>query len=405
MSRIDEMIREMCPGGVTFRPIWQLTTWDKNFNAVEKSKQPAIRRYRYLLAKEMVPLVVEGGDVKLLTTHHSNLWTTESKVAGPIHEAEVIAIPWGGNAIVQHFSGRFVTSDNRIAVANDPNELDMRFLYYFIEANLAILGSFYRGSGIKHPSMAKVLDWRVPVPPLEVQHEIVRVLDQFSQLEAELEAELEARRCQYEHYRRMLLQRRASDDGGAEILGDYVRIGGKSVGPTRMMEREVSIFSLPGFDANMTPEVGSPAEVGSAKMRMIDPCVLVGKLNPHIPRVWPVPNPVAGMYASPEFIQLVPREGLEIRYLVHLIRESMSSLAAQVTGSTNSHKRLQREDFLRLPVQMPSAERQLEIAELLDALDSLVQDRTLGLPAELAGRRKQYEYYRDELLTFEEATV
>ncbi len=127
MSRIDELIAELCPDGVVFRPIRQLTTWDKKFNAVERFKQPEVRKYRYLLANEMTPFVVEGGDVKLLTTNDSNLWTTEAVVGGPIHEGEIIAIPWGGNAIVQYFNGRFVTSDNRIAVANDPNELSRLF--------------------------------------------------------------------------------------------------------------------------------------------------------------------------------------------------------------------------------------------------------------------------------------
>ena len=148
MSRIDELIAQLCPEGVPFYPMWQLATWDKRFNAVDRYKQPRIEKYRYLLAKELSPLIVEGGDVKILTTNESDLWTNEELVDGPIHEAEIIAIPWGGNAIVQHYSGRFVTSDNRIAVANDPAKLNLKFLYYFMTNNLGELASFYRGSGI-----------------------------------------------------------------------------------------------------------------------------------------------------------------------------------------------------------------------------------------------------------------
>lgn len=211
MSHIDEMIDQLCPGGVPFVPMWKITTWDKRFNAVERFKQPRVEKYKYLLAKELSPLVVEHGDVKILTTNESNLWTAEDLVDGPIYDAEIIAIPWGGNAVVQYFSGRFVTSDNRIAVVNNPDQLDAKFLYYFISNNLGNLASFYRGSGIKHPSMAKVLDWPIPVPPLEVQREIVRVLDQFTALEAELEAELEARRHQLSYYRSSTLGENRSD--------------------------------------------------------------------------------------------------------------------------------------------------------------------------------------------------
>ncbi len=220
MSKIDELIQKFCPDGVEYQYLWQLTTWDKRFNAVENEKQPKVIKYHYLLASELKPLIAEDGDVKLLTTNTSDLWTTEELAGNKISNGEVVAIPWGGNPNVQYFNGRFLTADNRIATSNNTEVLDNKFLYYFLLNNIELIGTFYRGSGIKHPSMAKVLDLKIPVPPIELQRKIIDILDKFTQLEAELEAELEARKKQYEYYRNQLL---TFDDVGGGTVDDTGR--------------------------------------------------------------------------------------------------------------------------------------------------------------------------------------
>ncbi len=215
MSKIDALIQKLCPDGVEYKHLWQLTTWDKRFNAVDNKKQPKVIKYHYLLASELKPLIAEDGDIKLLTTNTSNLWTKEELAGDKISIGEVVAIPWGGNPNVQYFKGKFLTADNRIATSNDTEVLNNKFLYYFLLNRIELIGTFYRGSGIKHPSMAKVLDLKVPVPPIELQQEIVDILDKFTQLEAELEAELEARKKQYEYYRNQLLT--FEDAGGGTM--------------------------------------------------------------------------------------------------------------------------------------------------------------------------------------------
>ena len=190
---------------VEWKPLWSVTTWDKRFNAVEKEKQPKVIKYHYYLASELKPLIVDGGNVKLLTTNESDIWTTEELVQSNISEGEIIAIPWGGNPIVQYYKGKFVTADNRIATSNNTKILDNKFLYYFLLSKLDVISSFYRGSGIKHPSMYHVLEMLIPIPPLPVQTEIVRILDALTALTSELTSELILRRKQYEYYREKLL--------------------------------------------------------------------------------------------------------------------------------------------------------------------------------------------------------
>ena len=100
---------------VEWKELWQVTIWDKKFNAVERDKQPRVIKYHYFLAKDLKSLAIENCNVKLLTTNLSNLWTSEELAGEKVSEGEVIAIPWGGNPVVQYYKGKFLTTDNRIA--------------------------------------------------------------------------------------------------------------------------------------------------------------------------------------------------------------------------------------------------------------------------------------------------
>ena len=184
MNRLEELIQQYCPDGVEYHSIWSLTAWDKKFNGVDKSKQKRVIKYNYLLAADLKSYQVDNGDVKLLTTNISNLYTSEDLAGDLVSKGEVVAIPWGGNPIVQYYKGKFLTADNRIATSLDTSILENKFLYYCMLSQMKLISSFYRGSGIKHLEMAKVLELEIPVPPLPVQEEIVRILDKFTELQA-----------------------------------------------------------------------------------------------------------------------------------------------------------------------------------------------------------------------------
>lgn len=220
MSRIDELIAKYCPNGVNHKELWKLTTWDKKFNGVDKSMQPKVIKYPYLLAADMNTLETEQGNVRLLATGiGAEKYTTEKLAGSNLCEGEIVAIPWGGTPNVKYYKGKFVTADNRIATSNDTTILNNKFLYYYLCANLDLITSFYRGAGIQHPHMKSVLTMKIPVPPLAVQEEIVNILDSFTLLEAELEAELVARKKQYEHYRDKLLNFADISQGGGKDDG------------------------------------------------------------------------------------------------------------------------------------------------------------------------------------------
>jgi type I restriction enzyme S subunit len=190
--------------------LWEITVWDKKFNSVEKYKQKRTNKYHYFLANELKSLIRhDKKEVRLLTTNASRLYTTKELVGDKVSKGEIVAIPWGGNAIVQYYNGNFVTADNRIVTSQNTNLLNNKYLYYYLLNNIKILNSLYRGSGIKHPNMSKLLDLQIPIPSIKTQKRIVSILDKFEKLTSDLSsglpAEIKARRQQYEYYRNKLL--------------------------------------------------------------------------------------------------------------------------------------------------------------------------------------------------------
>ena len=215
--------------GVTieWKAIWEVTTWDKKFNAVSRNKQSKTINYKYFLAVDLFKLEKENGSVFLLSTGERTGWTTEDLAGENVHEGEVVAIPWGKSRplreVLKYYKGKFITADNRLASSNDTKVLLNKYLYYWLLSQASIIDSFYRGAGIQHPSMAAILDMNIPIPSIHIQAEIVRILDAMTAHTAELTAELTLRKKQYNYYRDKLL---SFEDGEVEwkTLGEICDI-------------------------------------------------------------------------------------------------------------------------------------------------------------------------------------
>ena len=418
MSRLEELLQTLCPYGVKYKSMWELTTWDKRFNGLEKYKQPSVKKYHYYLANELKALATTEGNVKLLYTSTADQGVTTEKLAGEhLAEGEIVAIPWGGNPQVQYYNGKFITSDNRIATSNDKERLSNKFLYYWMINNLPIIDSFYRGSGIKHPSMAKVLDMKVPVPPLPVQEEIVRILDTFTALETELgkelEAELAARTKQYEHYRNQLFDI-TDDDSVSCIPLESVIISLKTgLNPRKNFQLNtedaknhyVTVRELAGKDIRIFDKTD---KVNDEALRLIN--------NRSNLEVNDILFSGTGTVGRTAIVQEPPinwniKEGVYVIkpdtkkinpfYLLYLLQSDVmkKKYEGKIVGSPVIS--LPMYELRKLLIPLPPLEVQEQIVSILDRFDTLVNDLKRGLPAEIALRRKQYEYYRDKLLTFQ----
>ena len=220
MNKINDLTVRLCTKGVEFRHLWELTSWNKKFRGVEQWKQESIADYpSSVSAKQLRSMEDVNGDVLLLSAGNYVGHTNEGIAGDNLRTGEIIAIPEGGRANIKYHKGKFINSYNLIATSLDINVLSNRYLYYCMADRGDLIQSFYRGSGVQHPDMREILEIKIPVPALPIQHEIVRVLDSFTDLESELEvelrAELWARRSQYEYYRNQLLTFGDASGGGS----------------------------------------------------------------------------------------------------------------------------------------------------------------------------------------------
>jgi type I restriction enzyme S subunit len=291
----------------------------------------------------------------------------------------------------------------------DP-EVHQKFVYYYLLTKVSELQGIARATSVKLPQLGvrDTDNLRVPVPPLEVQHEIVRILDRFTELEAKLEAELEARRKQYAFYRDRLVayELHAGPRKPFGVLAKIVR--GASPRPIQSFITEdlsgvpwIKIGDVPAGGKYITDTAQRVTAAGAAKSRRVRPgdFVLSNSMSFGRPYISKIDGCIHdGWLAISEF---------ESSFLPDFLYYLLSSDAVQgdfarsVGSSTVSNLNAETVKSILLPV--PALDDQAHIVRILDGFDLLVNDLSIGLPAELAARRKQYEFYRDKLLTFEEA--
>ena len=370
---------------VEWKPIWDVTTWDKKFNAVENYKQPKTKKYHHLLAHEIKELILEKGNVKLLTTNETDYWTSEELAGTKMSNAEIIAIPWGGNVIIQYYKGKFLTGDNRIAISNDINYLDTKYLFYYLKNNLTLLSSFYRGSGIKHPSMANVLEIQIPIPPIEIQQKIVSILDSFT----ELTAELTARKTQYSYYREKLL------------ICDESKVEWKTLREVGEIKRGVA-FTKKQAVFGKFPVVANAAEPISFhnEFNRNGEFIVVARsgANAGLISYWN-----QELFLTDAF-SIHPNDSiLNTKFAFYFLKKHQREIHLMKEGSGVPHVRASDFEIYKIPI-LP-LEEQERIVSILDKFDTLTTSISEGLPKEIELRKKQYEYYRDLLLTFKQPDV
>ena len=431
MSKLQDLIDRLCPNGVEFKPIWSLTTWDKKFNGVDRKMQPRVISYPYVLANVFDEIEDPNGNVKLLSTGigGAERWTTEEKAGSNLCEGEIVAIPWGGTPNVKYYKGKFVTADNRIATSNDTTILNNKFLYYWLNNNIDLIAKTYRGAGIQHPSMLDVLSIKIPIPPLEVQEEIVRILDRFADYAAELQAELQARKEQYEYYRNLLLTFNPSAYGSGtddEQKDDITRWGGRSykiqwkkmgeIGTfirgkrfvrTDIVEEGVpcihygDMYTYYGLYATKTRGYIKKDIAKNMRYAETNDVVIVaaGENKDDLG------NALAWLGQEPAAVHdacFIFRSEMCPNYLSHVCRTK--SYHKQVRMFANEAKicSVSGNDLSKVVIPLPPYELQIKIAAILDRFETLVNDLSKGLPAEIAAVKAQYEYYRNKLLTFKD---
>ena len=370
MSRLAELIAELCPDGVEYRPLGELLAYQQPtpFLVSSKDYDPSYP----------TPVLTAGATFLLgysSETHGVYVASTDDPVI--IFDDFTTASKW------VDFPFKLKSSAAKILTAADPNVADMRFLYFLMQTL-----NYQVGSHTRH-WIAVYSKMRVCCPPLEVQQEIVRILDQFTTLEAELEAELEARRTQYEHYRNHLLSYDSLAARGPVTLvplGECIKLRfGERITKLHHAGTLYPVYGGGGASF-MTDSFNRSDEFVISRFALSEVCV---------------------RYVSGEFWLLdsgitfdVDESRCVKRYVGQFLLSRQIAIYRKTAGA--AQRNLKTTEFLSMEVPLPELSEQQRIADLLDRFDALVNDISSGLPAEINARRTQYEYYRDRLLSFPE---
>ena len=381
MSRLNELIKELCPDGVEYRELHEVLTI-KNGSDYKQ------------FGTGNIPVYGSGGIMTYIDRYAYNKPSVLIPRKGSIDKLYYVEEP-------------FWNVDTIFYTDIDVSQVIPRFVYFCLQ--MEHLEQYNTAGGV--PSLTqKVLNKiKIPVPPLEVQREIVRVLDYFTLLTAELTAELTARKKQYEFYRNKLLtfdeQNDAISEGVWKTLGEICDVrDGTHDSPKETAYGKYLITSK--NVKNGTVDYNGAYFISEKDFEQINQRSKVD--------IWDILFTLIGTIGE---VGLVTKEAdyaiknvgliktgdeLLSRYLKHYLVSSNVKKYIKVNCSKGTQAFLALGKLRGLPVPVLSKEKMKRLVDVLDNFDSICTDLNIGLPAEIEARQKQYEYYRDSLLTFVE---
>ena len=377
MSNLEELIEKLCPDGVEYKELSEVLT-------IRNGKD-----YKHF-GEGNVPVYGSGGIMTYIDT--------------AVYEKPSVLIPRKGSLDKLYFVQEpFWTVDTIFYTDINVDIVEPKYIFYYLQKEH--LEKLNKAGGVPSLTQSVLNKVKLPVPPLEVQREIVRILDNFTFLSAELAAELAARQKQYEYYRDLLFlslkaEYRFIPEFAKTYIGlvttmtqHYVKEGVKLLFNSSVKENHFDFPKMVYLDNEF-------AEKNSSRMHKLGDIITV-----HTGDVGTSAIIDETLEGSLGFATIVTRiynqEDVLPKYVSYYLNsnENKNNIYKLIKGDRNN---LNLKDFNKLRVPIPSLEQQQRIVDILDRFDTLCNDITSGLPAEIEMRQKQYEYYRDKLLTFKE---
>ena len=361
MSKLSEMIARLCPNGVEYKKLGEVARICRGVRVVRKE-------------------LIENGKYAV--------YQNSLKPLGYYNEANVK----GGTAFVigAGAAGEVGYSEQDFWAADDcyyidgGDQLIGRYVYYCLTSRQSWLESKTRKASIPRLSRDFIAALEIPLPPLPVQREIVQILDNFANLTAELTAELAKRKKQYEHYRDMLL----NFTGG----GRYDKFGVEGSSNT---DEQLDEGKYPFFVRSQDVRWKNEYEYDETAIITSGDGVGVGKIFHYHEGKYALHQRAYRVHVFVD--QVLPK------YIFYYMKNGFLSYI-QKNAFQSSVTSIRKPMLLNFPIPLPPLAEQERIVAILDRFDSLCNSLTEGLPAEIALRKKQYEYYRDKLLSFKEAS-
>ena len=374
MTKLDSLIAELCPDGVEY------------VNLADVARISNGKDHKHL-ADGDIPVYGSGGIMRYADQY--------------IYNQESVLIPRKGSiGNIFYVNTPFWTVDT-IFYTKISEQILPKYLYYYL--TMIHVEDLNEAGGV--PSLTKtVLDKvKIALPPLPIQREIVRILDNFT----ELTAELTARRKQYEYYRNRLL-----------TFGDDVPIVALSHCCSSISDGDHQ--APPKTDGGIPfitiSNITSENQIDFSNTRFVPEAYYNGLDDKRKARMNDILYTVVGSFGIPVYISsdiefafqrhiaiLRPNSEMIIsKYLFHVLQSFDFLKQAEIVAVGAAQRTITLTSLNKMRIPLPSLDEQARIVDILDRFDALTTDISNGLPAEITARQKQYEYYRDKLLSFKE---
>ena len=391
MTKLDQLVTKLCPDGVEYRKIKDV---------YKRLKGTPIT------ARKMKEIDNPAGDIRVFAGGRTVINSFEEDIPNAnIVRSPAVLVQSRGVIDVVYYEEPF-TFKNEMWAYTTENIVSIKYLYYVLKNNIQQFRDAASGMGsLPQISLKVTEEFAIPLPPLPIQSEIVRILDNFTKLAAELAAELEKREKQYAYYRDELLSNEIDRRALKQICLSS-RAGGTPLKSNRsyyengtipwLRTQEVIFNEIYNTDCHITELA---VQETSAKW-VPSNCVVVA-----------ISGASAGRCAINKIplttnqhclcIEINPSIAL-YKYVFYCVCNQYEELISKKEGARGD---LNSTRILSLEIPIPPLPEQERIVNILERFDTLVNDIKSGLPAEIEARRKQYEYYRDKLLTFKEIGV
>lgn len=373
MSKLEELIQELCPDGVRFKSIKEV------YQRVKGTP---------ITAGKMKEIENNKGDIRIFAGGKTVINAYEKDIPkANITRVPAVLVQSRGIIDVIYYEKPF-TFKNEMWAYTHQEKISVKFLYYVLKNNINKFRESASGMGSMPQISLKITeDFKIPILPLPIQKEIVRILDNFTELTVELTVELTARKKQYEYYRDNLLK--TAKDTEIYYINQISENCDNQRKPVTSGNRVSGEY----------PYYGASGIVDYVDDYIFDgDYLLISEDGANLlARSTPIAFSISGKNWVNNHSHVLHFNTYETRRYIEIYLNSID-LTPYITGG--AQPKLNQKNLNKIPISLPSLEEQRRIVNILDHFDKLCNDISEGLPAEIVARQKQYEYYRDKLLTF-----
>ncbi len=422
MHKIERLLQTLAPKGVEFRKLGEVLEYDQPNKYCVTSKE---------FDKSYPTPVLTAGKTFILgyTNEKDNIYQASKSSPVIIFDDFTTATQW------VDFPFKVKSSAMKILLPKNPT-INIRFIFFYMQTIPYNISGEHTRQWISRYSQLEV-----PIPPLEIQQEIVKVLDAFTELNTELNTELKARKKQYEYYQNMLLDFNDINQNhqdakmsaktypkrlqtllqtlapkGVEFrklgdIGEYIR------GVTYKKNQEINNLEC-GIKVLRANNITLSNHLNFEDIKVINKNVKIRKeqylkkndilicagsgSSEHIGKVAFINTDFDYVFGG--FMGVIRIREINSRFVYHIFTSNIFKQYLEKSLNTTTINNLNANILQNFLIPIPPLEIQQEIVKILDQFSALTTDLLAGIPAEIEARKKQYEYYREKLLTFKPLT-